>query len=280
MMDILLRNYSLQVDCYEKVIDGILFYFNNSYFYLYNCLFDEDYIDYSLGEWEKYKGKIPVHEVVYTKNGKVLEDGYILFKVNCFVDNVTISDVQIFNQVKLLKEYDTVSMVKFWEEKIDYIEKQVQEFSSLSIINNSFDYFLGISEMLLSYLRDNSNYTYGTLSHRELVSNSSLEFYNPLLFCVDSPLKDWAFIWRYDKDYEILEKFIEKAKLKQDDLVYLFVRLTFPFTYFRLVTAILVDGNDEKTLSEFLEYVYEYEEYLFKIEKIFGIYLFSWIKKE
>jgi len=276
MKDILLRNYSLEIDNYEKVVDGILFYVDNSYFYFYNCFFNEEYIYYCLDEWSKYSDKIPVHKVVYTK---VFKDGYILFKVDCFRENISLEDVQIFSQVKLLKEYESISMISFWEDKIDYIEKQVQEFSSLAIINNSLDYFLGISEMLLAYLRDNVNYTNYSLSHRELSSNSSLEFYNPLLFCVDSPLKDWAFVWRWEKDYEKLENFIAVAKFKQDDLAYLFVRLTFPFTYFHLITSILLDGDSEERLVNYLNLVDEYEKYLEKIEQIFGIHIFLWLKK-
>ena len=58
------------------------------------------------------------------------------------------------------------------------------------------------------------------------------------------------------------------------------MRLSFPFYYFNLVNNSLVDGIDEEKVLYVIKDIDKYEEYLWKLEKIFGIKLFYFIKKD
>ena len=69
-------------------------------------------------------------------------------------------------------------------------------------------------------------------------------------------------------------------KQNYNDYQYLFVRMTFPFNYFYEVSNVLLDNKNNKSLIKIVDGVYDYEKYLLTMEKAFGIYIFSWIKKE
>ena len=63
------------------------------------------------------------------------------------------------------------------------------------------------------------------------------------------------------------------------DYIYFFVRMTFPFDYFHELQEILVDGKSNENLIRIVNRVGEYEKYLGEMQKLFGIYVFSWIKQ-
>jgi len=114
-------------------------------------------------------------------------------------------------------------MAQFWEEKIDYLELQLSELSNNLLLNNSFDYFVGIAEILLEYLK--RNYSEENidlkLSHRCLNCLDSIEYYNPLNISFDLAYKDIAAYLRKSKDIDltidIIDKAIKEAKEHEEE---------------------------------------------------------------
>ena len=65
-----------------------------------------------------------------------------------------------------------------------------------------------------------------------------------------------------------------------NDKIYVFSRMCFPFKYFETINDVLLSNIDEQVLIDIVENVEQYEVFLRNMELLFGINLFSWIKKE
>lgn len=282
ILNLLKEYYGIDINDYKEYKEGIIFFVNGSYYLFTKCHFNEAYVSNitRLCDYAKSKG-IKLHDFVYNKEYKFISKEYILFKVNVFMEEIDFDDVMLFNSVDCNSyNSDYIFMDKFWEDKIDYLELQLSELSNNKLLNNSFDYYVGIAEELIDYLRknyDKKNINL-RLSHKCLKCLDSLEYYNPLNISVDLPYKDIAAFLRRKGDTELLVNLIDKA-VNTSDYGYFFVRMVFPFKYFHEIEEILVDGKDNNELIQIVNKVTNYEEYLWEIEKFFGIYLFDWIKK-
>ncbi len=276
------KYYGIDINEFKEYNDGIIFFVGGDYYYFVKSLYDEEYINFLFNICNELKN-IKLHSFVFNKENKLISDGYVLFKLNNLIDDITIQDIYSFINVDCSKyKNDYIFMDKFWEDKIDYLEIQLTELSNNKLINNSFDYFVGIAEILIGYLKDNFDKESLNLclSHRCFNSLSTIEFYNPLNISFDIYLKDIASYIRITKNRELLLDVIDKESRNLNYLKYFFVRMVFPFSYFREVSNVLIDGKNNEGLVKIVNNEYEYECYIYEMEKIFGIYIFSWIKKE
>jgi len=283
MKEILKKYYDIEIS--EDYKEGIIFFVDGYYYLFVKCHYDEEYINQLVIICSQLQLKnIQLHEFIYNKEGKLLSDSFVLFRIHVFIDStISFNDVLLFANVDCnayKKNY--IFMDKFWEDKIDYLEIQLTELSNNKLINNSFDYFVGIAEILIGYLKDNFDKESLNLclSHRCFNSLSTIEFYNPLNISFDIYLKDIASYIRITKNRELLLDVIDKESRNLNYLKYFFVRMVFPFSYFREVSNVLIDGKNNEGLVKIVNNEYEYECYIYEMEKIFGIYIFSWIKKE
>lgn len=280
MKKILKIYYNFDVTNYENYDGGIIFFYNSSYFYFCKCFFDEEY----LINLRKFCFKLPnfyFHSLIYNKNGYLKSEDYVLMKLNSFIDDVIFDDIFMFFKYNFSFFKDKyLSFDKIWEYRIDYLERQLDEISLSNLINNNIDYFIGICETLLIFYKKNinDNELNLSLSHNKMNTLSSVEFFNPLNLSVDCNLKDFA---RYIKLTKNEQKIVGCLNsLNYSEKCYLFVRLVFPFEFFHEVSEILLDSKKENELIDIINNVGEYEEYIYRVEEIFGIFLFSWIKKE
>jgi hypothetical protein len=181
MIDILQKYYDIVIDSYEEVNDGILFFIYDSKYYLYKSYLKENDVNSIFNKINNVKMNIPLHSFVFNKNNLIFSEGFVLFKLNSFVEDVSLSDIEYFWSQSIIL-FDYVKMDKFWFKKIDYLEYQLVELSNNKIINSSFDYFVGLAELLLLFYKENYilNDTNLCLSHKVFNSLSTLEFYNPL----------------------------------------------------------------------------------------------------
>lgn len=283
ILNILKEFYGIAIKDYKPYKEGILFFASGNYYLFTKCYYDEAYIaNLYLVCNELRKEKVQLHDFVYNKEKKLISKDYVLLKVNEFIEEITFDDVLFFNSIDCNKFKDHYTfMDKFWEEKIDYLEMQLSELSNNKLLNNSFDYYVGIAEILIDYLR--RNYQGGSfdlrLSHKCLNCLDSLEYYNPLNISFDLKYKDIAAYLRKKGDMELILEMIEKAT-RSDEYRYFFVRMVFPFRYFYELEEILVDGKDNHELINVVNHVDNYEKYLLNIERLFGIFIFDWIKEE
>lgn len=282
MREILKKNYGINILEYKEYHDGMIFFINGNYYYFTRCYDSEEYLIELYQFCNKMKLRnIRLHDFVFNVNGKLLSDGYVLFKINVLIGDITLDDIRIFNSIDCNEYRDKyIFMDKFWEAKIDYLEMQLIELSSNKVINNSFDYYVGIAENLILFLKKNyvKDDVRLCLSHRGLSTLCSIEFYNPLNIGPDIDLKDVAAYIRITNDQDCLYDIVEKVKGSK--YKYFFVRMVFPFDYFYEVSNVLIDGVSDKKLINIINKVDNYEKFIYKMQQIFGIYIFSWIKKE
>jgi len=264
MINKLKELYEIDIDYYEELEDGIVFFINDYYYYFIYTDIDEEYVIRLFHISNKYKKIIPFHSFVFNKNSKVIENGYILFKVNTFINDITFNDVLRFSIV--VHNEEPFNMASFWENKLDFIEDKIIKIENYKAIEN-YDYYQGIAEMLLKMINRKDNTIY--LTHSTFNSLSSLSFYNPLNIVFDYRERDIASYIRITKDYSLINRVINNL-----DYNYFLVRLCFPFSYFDSLYNYII----KKT--EYVDHdILEYEKYLLNIERILNIHLFNYIKK-
>lgn len=280
MKEILKEYYDIDIKDYREDKEGLIFQVGGINYFLVKTFYDETYLNelFKICN-EVRKQKVRLHDFIRNKNNQLLSNGYVLFKINGLIDNIDLSDIEIFNSIdcnKYLNEY--ITMEDFWQNKIDYYEKQVSELSDNKLINHSFDYFIGIAEIIILYLKKHPTKKELCLSHKTLDTLRTIDYYNPLNITFDLKLKDMASYIRMTNNYDLLNDLLDKIDIV--DKSYLFTRMIFPFKYFQIIGDMVVDKEEEKELVDILNKIKEYETYVDRIQKMFGIYLFSWIKKE
>lgn len=278
MKDILKEYYGLVLEYSRNYNDGLIFFVNGDYYYLCKCNLDSIEVTKSYELYLILKGRnIVLHDFIYNNKGELLSNGYVLLKLNYIIDDIDINDLK---RLDVEIDYDlNDDFYNLWINKIDYIETQLVDMSQNNLINYSFDYFVGIAEMILRYYKDN---TYDNserfIVHRVFYNLSTVDFYNPLNIVLGNRYKDIASYIRLTDNWDLLYNLLNNISYK--DKASLFVRLSFPFYYFNLVNNSLVDGIDEEKVLYVIKDIDKYEEYLWKLEKIFGIKLFYFIKKD
>ena len=279
MIESLKQYYNISIDNYYEHDNGIIFTLNGcNYFYL-TTIYDEAYLNMIAGIILELKNRIKLHEFVLNKDGNILSDNYVLLRMHGFIDSIDLNDMKKFTVEVNSKYYKYfINMIDFWHKKIDYLELQVTELCDNKLINNSFDYYVGIVEMLLGYLAQfNSKYNL-YLSHKVFKSLSNVDFYNPLNMTFDSKYRDLAYYIRLNKDVDLLEKVVKY--ISNEEYNYFFVRLIFPFEYFEALNNVLIDKKEEKELVNIINNIDSYEEWIQTVEDLLGIHIFYWIKKE
>ncbi len=281
MKDILKEYYNIDIDYYKNYKNGLIFQVNGINYYLTKTTYDNSYINELLIICnELKKQKVLLHDFVINKNNEYLTNGYILFKVNILMDNIDLSDLKKFSEIncnKYLNEY--ITMEEFWQNKIDYFEVQVSELSDNKLINHSFDYYIGIAEILIMFLKKYPTKIDLCLSHKTLDSLRTIDFYNPLNITFDLKLKDVASYIRMTKNFQLLSDILDRRD-ESFNTAYFFTRMVFPFKYFDIISDMVVDKEEESELIYLLNNVNLYEDYVNMVQRMFGIFLFSWIKKE
>ena len=277
MEEILEKYYGLKNCNTINYDNGYVFFVDGKKYYLVKTNYDENMIE----ELEKmiyflHKKNILIHSFIKNNANRYISNGYILMIINVFGNEITMYDIGRFSDITYDNGYYK-DMNSFWYEKLDYLNKQRNDLSDNDLINNSFDYYLGVSELLLKNLGNNLGKTMITLSHKCLTNLSVIDFYNPFNIIYDVWLKDIGYYIKITNNYGLLDKYLDK--LNRYELNYLFTRLCFPFEYFCEVSDILIDKAEEKGLLSLVTNVDKYERHLFNMENIFGIRLFEWIKK-
>lgn len=285
MRENLEKYYNMVIDDYFEYNQGIIFFFNNVKYYFITHSYEEDYLEYLINFTKELRLKgIILHDLIYNIEGKINSDGWVLMKVNCFTDTVSEEEKQIFYNIRNFNKeiYDNfVSINKLWWDKIDYFEYQLTELSSNVAINNSFDYYVGITELLLQLLE-----SYGfqdikpfiSLAHRRMKNFDTIEFYNPLNVIIDISTRDLALFVKSSHKYELLDKYLDNSELNYA-YYYLFVRLILPYRYFDLLEEVLIDKKDENELIQLINDNDRYEEEIEFFSKEFRINFSKFIKK-
>lgn len=272
MKELLKKYYNFDIDDFNTFQDGIVFIYSGYKYYFCKSLFYED--DLKIIKHKTETLNIPFHTFVYNVDNRILSSDYVLMKLNVLEYDIDLNDVKQFSSVSG-NISNFIDMRSFWYSKIDFLEKQVNELSSNKLINNSFDYFVGVSELILQFLGSYNENIKVCLSHKKMNSLSSIEFYNPLNISSDYYLKDIAYYIDLKKDYYYLDQVLDT--INDNEKAYLFSRLCFPFRYFDELSKILMDKKSEKKLLDYLTNIKNYENKLLFLENKFNIFIFNWL---
>lgn len=176
-----------------------------------------------------------------------------------------------------------------WQRKIDYFEFQMLHIKGkYKIVDESFDYFIGLAENAISYLWINrlDNTNENTICRRRIDKDNN---YNPLNMVIDCPMRDVGeylklLFWTKSYDEAKLRKIIKTIIMQNENVKILFARLLYPSHYFDIYEKIIQKEQKEKELINIINRIDEYEEYISKIYEIIkedykDINPIEWIKK-
>lgn len=275
MKEVIFYYYGINVSNIVSITNGYSFnYKNNQYLFL---MYDRNINDItSLFLLSNYllSNKIMVHQFIFNKMGSFLtfynDNNYVLFRVNISYNRiVNINDIISFNIP--INSINYPSLVKsdwynLWTKKIDYLEEQVNHIENTEpFLIESINYFIGLGENAISYLKNIRANSQLVISHRRVRNNDTLlEFYNPLNLVIDYKVRD---ITEYFKDM-FINNYLNKGLLIQymnyleyQDYELFYARMVFPTYYFDKYDEI-INGAAHKNIICCIDKVDEYEDYL------------------
>lgn len=272
MKSILKEFYNIDIDEYKEYNDGILFFIGGENYYLYNVLSEDIYLVEKLSTYLNNTYKIKLHSFIKNKNNELLSNNYILMHLNVLITDIDFYDIDIFNNCNMNGfRDDYISVIEVWQSKLDYFGEKIRE-KEYESIRYLYDYFSGISEMLLKFIGDIDVYSMDlVLSHKKRYNNT-VDYYNPFNLTVDVINKDLVdYFEKENKLNELLVSFSnDYGKCK-----YLFFKLVFPYCFFNNLEECINDVNFDNILNI---NIYDYESKFDRYQELFNYYLLP-IKK-
>lgn len=281
-----------------EINNGCYFYFNDFKYYFVETSKSIEEIEFLVKVSNLlYKRNIFVDTFIMSKNKTfyvVLNDKiYILLRVNALEnDKYSLNNLIYFNNLLLLKNNNVVPYDVLWGKKIDMFESEMADLNiDYPIIQESFDYYVGLAENALSYYVDiketeNMNDAKVSLGHKRLnkyILSGLIN--NPINFTFDYEIRDTALYIEtkfFDGVLDFEEVVDALKKFNRLDLRLLFSRLLYPMYYFDQVKLILEEDVDEKTLIKFIRKSRAYEMLLLDvfnvINKKYNIPKVEWLE--
>ena len=160
---------------------------------------------------------------------------------------------------------------QIWSKKIDYIEYQYDHIKGkYSIIDESIDYYIGISENAIQYYElSNSLEDIVPLCfcRRRIIMN---KLYNPTNIVVDYQQRDIAEYIKYMYFNDLMDskkivELIKKFRFNKKEEILLYSRLLFPSYYFDIYEKIVNDRENTLELEKIIKRRKGYESVLIDI---------------
>ena len=199
---------------------------------------------------------------------------FVLFKINNkFNKNIKF----IINPLLYTVNYNCLWYYQLIK-KSDFLEKNYLSIKGkYSLIDDSFDYYLGLLEMSIYYLRDFSDYVGDGYLQHVRISDSS--FYNPLAIKIDIKERDFAeylkyLFWNNKYKNVNIHDLIYKNRNNYNFLLVM-ARILYPNYYFDVLEQIVFFDEDVQLLKEFTYRALEFRDYynslLIEIRKFYNI---------
>jgi spore coat protein YutH len=264
------------------------FYYQNEkyYFYPFERKVEEAKALYALN-MEMVKRNILVHEIVLNKDNQILsmvnQIPYILFKVYINerkktslsdINYININTMNIINKDnKILERSD---WIKLWSEKIDYFEYHINQMGrKYPILSQSLNYFVGMGENAISYIKNthmdfniNNHDNFLVVCHRKISNDDTLlDVNNPLNFILDYRVRDLSEYIKTNFFYnnniwDEIHEYFRHNYLSVLEYRLLYGRLLFPSFYFNLYEKIINGLIEEKEIIRIIEKIKDYENFL------------------
>ncbi len=263
MKNVILYYYNLNNIEITPYKDKILVKSGNDIF-LFMRIFNLDEVAL---QYKLTKDKKEYYDFILNKENslftKYKENYYVLLKTK---DNSNYLKTIIY-PVEVNYSDEIVSWSDLWAKKCDFIEYQMNHIiNKYKIIDESIDYYIGLTEVAISYLKYNEKNkdTKKYLCHKRVDKKN---FYNPLNIKVDIKERDLAgylkFLFLEDSyDEDKLKNIFSKINLDYDSRIRLFSRLLFPSHYFDIYDKVVSGDAKEEELQKIIIRIDEYELYL------------------
>ena len=240
--------YNIYPDTLYEILNGYYFFVGDIKYYF--VLFDRDIkeIEFLVKiSNDLYNKNILVDTFIQNKDGKfyvILEDKvYVMLRVNSIEsDLLNIKDIVYFNNLLIsdnVKSIDS-NWAILWGKRVDEFESMVSELNTeLPIVQESFDYFVGLAENAIVYFNEavmstSLANTKINLNHKripEMLYSGYIN--NPLTFTFDYDVRDVSEyiklkFFKSSIDYAEIEDLILSGHYSKGSLMILFARLMYP----------------------------------------------------
>lgn len=300
LLDYINYYYDLYPVSINELDNKYMFYVNSEkyYFILYDRNTNELDELVSLNKKMISEGSL-VSEIIANKFSEVLNNYngkyYVLIRVYVNENKkVDIDDViYMLNEIGIDNSFNMITRTnwpKLWEDKVDYFEYQMGHLiKKYPLLYNTIDYYLGISENAIIYLKSVASSSEGNVSlgvcHRRIGVNSTLfDLYNPLNLVIDYGVRD---ISEYIKDaffndkdvYEILSKVYSKYYFDKLNLSLLASRLLFPSYFFDKFEGIVCTECSESVIYDIIKKSSKFEDFVDNYIKSCNLQSIGWLSK-
>lgn len=280
-------NYYYNLDCTELRMIGknYLFKYDNDFFLF--CDLSQTNVDDLLSLLRQVQSIPYIHTAIYNKNKQIItSDGinnYILFKINInqnrYIQMNDVLHLYFDGSVFLTSKYNNnFNWVNLWSEKVDYLEYYINLKDNIDDeIKCIFNYFIGLSENAISYMKKIFETTKHTendklsIVHKRLSYKYTLyDLYNPLNFVVDHISRDISeyiksLFWDRNYNSNIIDAVIKQSNLSEFGYKILFGRMIFPTFFFDLLDKYELNQFSSREMLNIFDRTKEYEEYILLI---------------
>lgn len=187
------------------------------------------------------------------------------------------------NNIKYLLDRTDWSLL--WSQKIDYYEYQFRHIKGIyKSIDESFEYFIGLTENTISYINYNigRNIKQKCLCRRRMIKK---EYYNPLNIVVDHRMRDVGeyikmLFWNDNYDSQKLKTILSQVEVSNENYMLIYARLLYPSYYFDAYERVVNNKEDEAIIKKIISRVDEYEKFINNIYNIMQTYVNNLVKIE
>ena len=306
MKNIINYYYNLNPVKINHVFDYYYFYVDSElyYFRIYNKDIN-DVMDIYQFNREMINKDIMVSEIINNRDNEILtyvkHIPYILTKILININKpINLGEISYLSNIKILYNDRLMrgNWIDLWSNKIDYLEYYHEHnYQKYPIINDSFNYFIGLSENAISYLKD-TVYRYnpdssdvGVISHdRIIIDDTVFSLYDSLNIIIDHKARDlgeYIKISFFNDNYAIFDELDEYFKYNYFSIYgihLLLSRVLYPSFYFEVYDDIIMGKYNESVILKITSRIDEYEEYLRDIWNYFHKYYpikdIEWLRKK
>lgn len=263
----------------------------------YYYLFDDIYVSkINYTNYIKYKNKIYVFAEIL--NQDMVLEAYQLTKDYPEYEKIIVNkDKSIFtpynNKIYVLIEKkqsnafpplrEVASTTKFlldrtnwsllWSKKVDYYEYQFKHIKGLyKSIDESFEYYIGMTESSISYI----NYNIGKTNLKKCLCRNRMvekEYYNPLNIVIDHRSRDIGeslktMFWNNNYNTRKIKNTLSQIDLTLENCMLIYARLLYPSYYFDAYEMTITNRTDETNIKKIISRIEEYEKF---VSEVFSI---------
>ena len=296
--------YNIRIDNITQNNNNYYFTINNDNycFTIYTRDIKESNEIYKLNKY-MLSSNILVHEIIPNKDNYVVtiinNIPYILYKIYINKNKkLTINELTYLSnytyQVDKILTRNNWNIL--WSNKIDYFEYQINKMGKkYPILVDTFEYFTGLAENAISYVKYTTLETQietsdnPVISHRK-INNTTQSLYNPLNIILDHKSRDIAeyiklsFLNKNTNIYQELDSYFSNNYYSEYGLRLLYARIIYPSFYFDMYEQIIQGLRKESDLLNIVTLLDDYELYLkemyYYLKKYHNIPEIDWITKK